>query len=578
MNDNLHITTVMNSQADSQNFQFKPLSESNVVVTGGSRDIGGGIVLELSKAGARVEAIFRKHEQRAQKIAEEVKKSGNQEPIFIQADLTSPEGLETVFNSWKEKFGNKVDILVLCASGSTIEINVDANMALIDKYLSLRQEQIKKGETLTPGTIIFLQSEPGHYHRVIDGVFDFLEYYRTKVGPAKRAGEDALRSRLAKMQEANVRAVVVCPPEVTDTFNMKLFEMQDLEARDKSRELSAMLGTKPYVTISEVAAKVKKILEDPEVLNGHIELFEGISDGLTTLSAIYGDEAIYVHTFKKLGENKGVGRIIVNPSLWKRQDEPSFLGEIKNRSQNQLITSLTMKKEHMLGHFKEDLSPIFPGHKSIRTAALSLGQFLDKDKVELENLRLRKYQSVKFRSPVLPGQTLTTKVTLTNPPPFIKGGSGGISSVVGNAAQSVNDKETMDIRGMVVEFVKDGEKSALLLDQLIESAAQTVGMQVLVNLGSEDLLPLFHSTGEAEIFENVRPGDNLLIKAMNVKISKSGSMNIFSADFKITRALIESVSEKGEKFSKVTKEELIATIKSLQGLLLPKEEVLKKLL
>ena len=104
-----------------------------------------------------------------------------------------------------------------------MEINVDANMALVDKFLAIRKALIKKGEQLSPATIIFLQSEPGHYQRVIDGVFDFIAYYREKVGPAKRAGEDAFRDRLKVMDEAQTRGIVVCPPEVTDTFNMKLF-------------------------------------------------------------------------------------------------------------------------------------------------------------------------------------------------------------------------------------------------------------------------------------------------------------------------------------------------------------------
>src|SRR5437667_11278385 len=119
--------------------ELKPLTESNVVVTGGSRDIGGGIVLELAKAGAHVISIFRSKPDRAAKIVEEVKQSPTgKEPILVQADLVTPEGKETVFASWKENFNNKIDALILCASGATMEINVDANMSLVDKFLDLR--------------------------------------------------------------------------------------------------------------------------------------------------------------------------------------------------------------------------------------------------------------------------------------------------------------------------------------------------------------------------------------------------------------------------------------------------------
>ncbi|MBU4099647.1 SDR family NAD(P)-dependent oxidoreductase [Patescibacteria group bacterium] len=539
--------------------QPKPLSQSNVVVTGGSRDIGGGIVLELSKAGAKVSAVFRSHADRAQKIIEEAKKSGAPEPLPIQADLTTNDGRKAVFNSWKKNFADNIDALVLCASGATIEINVDANMALVDKFLAIRKERIGKGEKLPLGTIIFLQSEPGHYQRVIDGVFNFLDYYRDKVGPAKRAGEDALRKRLQLMAGVGVRGIVVCPPEVEDTFNMKLFELQNKEARSKSRELSSKLGTKPFVTISQVAQKVRSLLENANIPNGHIQLFGNVSDGLTALSAIYGDEAIYVHTFEKIGEGRGIGRLIVNPKLWKRDEEPPFN-----------TTPLDITKEHMRGHFRPDIASLFPGHKSIRTAAIALSQLFKQDEpVDPHKIYLEAYKSVKFRSPVLPGQTLTTKITLSGKTK---------DTVTGDAIQSVNGKESMDIRGMQVKKIKNaGEENALLLDQLIEASAQTVGMYVLASLENNDLLPLFHSTGEAKLLKTIQSGDNLLIKANNVKIIKTASMNIFSSDIEIYRAFTQITTQDGVIIPKVTREELVATVKALQGLLLPKAEILKKL-
>lgn len=549
------------------NDNLKNVENKNIVVTGGSRDIGGGIVLELAKAGAKVIAVFRSHAERAQKIVEEIKKTGAQEPILIQTDLTTKEGQEALFTAWKEKFANNIDILVLCASGATIEINVDANMALVDKFLAIRKDRLNKGEKLSQGKIIFLQSEPGHYQRVIDGVFNFLDYYRDKVGPAKRAGEDAFRKRLPVMAEVDVTGIVVCPPEVTDTFNMKLFELQNKDARSKSRELSAKLATKPFVTIAQVAKKVHELLEDTNIKNGHHQLFGNVIDGLTGLSLIYGDQAVYVHTFEKTGEGSGIGRLIVNPKLWKREEEPSFEGEITDKKDNQISTKLNITKEHMPGHFKPDLAVLLPGHKSIRAASVALGRFFDPQRsVNQKQVYLYKYNSVKFRSPVLPNQTLNTTVTLTQK---------SQDYVEGNAVQTVNGKESMDIRGMQVKKIKD--ESVMLLDQLVEASAQTIGMYVLSSLQNDDLLPLFHSTGEAELIKSIQAGDNLLIKANNVKIVKAGPMNIFSSDLDIYRASTQITTENNVVTPKIINEELVSTIKNLQGLLLPKAEVLKKL-
>jgi 3-hydroxymyristoyl/3-hydroxydecanoyl-(acyl carrier protein) dehydratase len=556
------------------------LKSSTVVVTGGSRDIGGGIVLELANAGATVCSVFRSHTDRAQKIVDAVKNKGIK-PILLQADLTTEAGKTQLFDLWLEKFGNKINSLILCASGATMEINVDANVALIDKFLAIRKKQIKKGEEATPATIIFLQSEPGHYQRVIDGVFDFIAYYRDKVGPAKRAGEDAFRDRLKVMEEVQTRGIVVCPPEVTDTFNMKLFELQNPQAREKSRELSAKLGTLPFVTIAEVAKRVREILENPSIPNGHIEMFGGVTDGLTKLSAIYGDEAIYVHSFEKIGQTKGTGRMIVNPDIWKRDAEPSYIGELKTKKQKQLIIALKVSKDHMKGHFRPDIASLLPGHKSVRTAGFALGRFLSsKIIVDPQKVYLSKYKSVKFRSPVLPGQTLTIDVTCTKT---------AKDSVEGNAITSVNGKESMEIRGMTVKSLKPGkEESVLLLDQLVEAAAQTVGMYVMDNLQDDNVLPLFHGTGEAELLKSIQAGDNLLLKTGEVKLIQSKTMNIFTADLQIYRDFTETKTEEGNQKSsdkgqlssgkKVIKEELVAEIKSLTGLLLPKKEVLDKLI
>lgn len=544
----------------SNKFLPKPLSSCNIVVTGGSRDIGGGIVLELAKTGAKVQSVFRSKPERAQKIADDVKTAGGPEPILLQADLVTPEGKDALFKAWSENFGNDIDILILCASGATMEINVDANMALVDKYLDLRIEKIKAGKEISEGKIIFLQSEPGHFQRVIDGVFDFLDYYRDKVGPAKRAGEDAFRKRLSKMNDAGVKGITVCPPEVTDTFNMKLFELQNKEARTKSRELSKKLGTEDFVTIAQVAKRVHELIESKNVLNGHLELFDDIQDGLTVLSSIYGDAAIYVHTFKKTSDSTGTGRLIVNPALWKRDAEPSYAGDVISKSEKELTSSLSIVKEHMPGHFRDDIASLFPGHKSLRTAFTSLSRFMQADLgTDESKIRLKGYSRVKFKGTVVPGDKLVTKVNL------IEKQEGFIR---GDAVQSVNDLVTTEISGMNVERAVD-TVSAMSLDQLVEAGAQAVGMFVMQSMREAgemeaEVLPLFHSTGEAIMNGEAAAGDNILIYLEKARIIKANNMNIFSAD-----ALFKKKTDKGE--------EEIASVKSLSGVILPKEEVLKKI-
>jgi 3-hydroxymyristoyl/3-hydroxydecanoyl-(acyl carrier protein) dehydratase len=361
------------------------------------------------------------------------------------------------------------------------------------------------------------------------------------------------------MENLGVRAIVVCPPEVTDTFNMKLFELQNPKAREKSRELSAKLGTKNFVTIAEVANKVHKLLENPKVKNGHIQLFGGVKDGLTPLSMIYGNEAIYVTTYQKIGDNLGVGRLIVNPSVWKRDEEPSFAGEIVEKDEKHLVSKLKVTKEYMRGHFHEEIALILPGHKSIRITAIALGQLLHKD----SDTYLSSYDSVKFRSPILPGKTITTKITLTS------GDQADASIYIAD-----NDKSVLDIKGLKVKKLSEAKsasggtkkgESVLFLDQLLEAAAQTVGLHVLYE--KEDLsgLPMFLGTEKAELVGSVQTADDLLIKIGSVKILNMQNMQVFTVDVRIYK-----------KASTVA-EELVATIKTLQGIIVSKEELLKKL-
>jgi 3-hydroxymyristoyl/3-hydroxydecanoyl-(acyl carrier protein) dehydratase len=275
------------------------------------------------------------------------------------------------------------------------------------------------------------------------------------------------------------------------------------------------------------------------------------------LSVIYGDEAIYVQSFELTELDGGVGHIRVDLAIWKRDEEPSFTGKIQKKEASELTSALRVTKDHTRGHFRKDIAYIFPGHKSVRTAGITLGRFLNKDKsVDASKMYLQSYDSVKFRNPVRPGEILKTEVSVTD----VKA-----THVTGDAKQSVDGNETMIIKGMTVKPIKNAkDESALSLDQLIEASAQTVGLFVLDKLQEKEVLPLFHGTGKAELLQSVHDGDNLLIKTKKARLVQAKTMNIFSADIEIFRRI-------------AAKEELVAEIKNVQGLLLPREEVLKKI-
>lgn len=80
------------------------------LVTGGSRGIGSGISLELARKGAAVAVNYARDPNSADKIVQEIEKSGVRAAAF-QADLTQVESIASLFRQVLAHFG-QLDIVV----------------------------------------------------------------------------------------------------------------------------------------------------------------------------------------------------------------------------------------------------------------------------------------------------------------------------------------------------------------------------------------------------------------------------------------------------------------------------------
>jgi 3-oxoacyl-[acyl-carrier protein] reductase len=80
------------------------------LVTGGSRGIGREISLQFAKAGAQVVINYNKSKDQAEEVKDEICNRGK-EAELIQADISNPDEVRTLFNHIKEKY-QKLDILV----------------------------------------------------------------------------------------------------------------------------------------------------------------------------------------------------------------------------------------------------------------------------------------------------------------------------------------------------------------------------------------------------------------------------------------------------------------------------------
>lgn len=80
------------------------------IVTGGSLGIGTAVSKDLAENGAAVALTYRRHEEEAMNIVEEIKKKDGK-AIALKADVSIFADAENVVNKTKEEFG-KLDILV----------------------------------------------------------------------------------------------------------------------------------------------------------------------------------------------------------------------------------------------------------------------------------------------------------------------------------------------------------------------------------------------------------------------------------------------------------------------------------
>lgn len=465
---------VETSEAVNQTFAGKV-----VLITGGSRDIGAGIVKNLAERGATIVAGYNNKSKRAEGVAREISKFGN--PFeFVPGDITTPEGITSLTDAvdrvapQKPDQEGQIDLLILNAASSTRELNVVGNNALIDAALP----RMKKG-----GKIVYMQSGPGHYNSVLAPVGLVPDVY-TGVASTKDEAERSIEARLAEMQAQEVSLVRFVAPAIPDSSNVRMFKARDREAAAKFDEISQKLGIPEVMSVDEVSASVVDILER-DTGRDHLELFGPYLDGRHTLKGIYGESAIYPDA---TNTNEGIGRMIVTPARAGREEELFLDSGASDRESASGVTEIT--NEHAEGHFTPDsgLPLVLPGHKHIRLAADALGTIasFDTENEEAAYIRLRGFDGVTFKGSIKPGEVVTVKTNLTQ-----KEGT----QYQGDAQVLVGEDVRTEVKGLIVEREDKGSENLLLEDQMIEFAAQSAAQRVLAE--HPDRKPLFASIGRA---------------------------------------------------------------------------------
>ena len=179
-----------------------------MLVTGGSRGIGAGIVKQLLASGAHVALHFNSKEEQAREVA----KGHEDQAILVQADLSDPSAIKYLFEQVIEKFG-QLDCVVNNA-GIAIssdpegedqawlgdwDITMAVNLTAAAYLCKLAVSQFKKGEG---GRIINVASRAA----IRGDTSDYLAY------AASKGGMVALTRSIARAYgKSNIKAFNITP-------------------------------------------------------------------------------------------------------------------------------------------------------------------------------------------------------------------------------------------------------------------------------------------------------------------------------------------------------------------------------
>ena len=240
------------------------LAGKTALVTGSSRGIGADTVKYFAAAGANVVINYRAKAPRAEKLVAEIETSGGH-AIAVGADLTDADSVAALMDAVRERFGG-IDILVLNASGGmesgmgedyALRLNRDAQVSVLTQGAELMG---------AGGRVVFVTSHQAHFIRTVPTMPEY-----EVVASSKRAGEDALRDLIPRLDEMGIGFTVVSGDMIEGTITATLLERAAPGAISARKEAAGRL-----YNVSEFAAEVAQAAVDPVPAN-HTRLVGDVS-------------------------------------------------------------------------------------------------------------------------------------------------------------------------------------------------------------------------------------------------------------------------------------------------------------
>ncbi|KAF2306948.1 hypothetical protein GH714_022691 [Hevea brasiliensis] len=148
----------INGQSNSSNPSPLPLQDRVAIVTGASRGIGKAIAVHLASLGAKLVINYSSNRDQAQLVAEEINSSfpHNHSPraITVQANVSDPSHVKSLFDEAERVFGSPVHVLVNSAGVLDPKYPSIANTSLedFDLTFSFKSSSRDNGKDISKGT------------------------------------------------------------------------------------------------------------------------------------------------------------------------------------------------------------------------------------------------------------------------------------------------------------------------------------------------------------------------------------------------------------------------------------------
>jgi len=192
------------------------LKDKVAIVTGGSRDIGRAVSIQLARQGAKVVINYHSNIENANETLHQIKKDGG-EAIIVKGDVTKSADIAQLISESHKAFGNNIDILVNVAGGMVArKATAELDEAFWDQVMDLNLKSVFLVSKATipsmgsGGSIINLSSLAGR-----DGGGPGASAYAT----AKGGVMTYTRALAKELGPKNIRVNAVLPGMIATTFH-----------------------------------------------------------------------------------------------------------------------------------------------------------------------------------------------------------------------------------------------------------------------------------------------------------------------------------------------------------------------